>query len=108
VSYPLNSVVGMFERALDTAEARLNEVLGKLEPEVLDSRDAKALLERSTRLERKCAAIKALAARKSAKATLKLTVPAAVAAGRYSVLACADSRAKVKESKEKNNCRSTA
>ena len=49
--------------------------------------------------------VKALAARKTAKAALKLTVPAAVAPGRYSVIACADARAKVKESSEKNNCR---
>jgi hypothetical protein len=65
MSHPLISVVGMFDRTLDTAEARLDEVLAKIEPEVLDSRDAQALVERSTRLERKCAAIKA-AARKIA------------------------------------------
>ncbi len=67
MSHPLLSVVGMFDRTLDTAEARIDEVLAKLEPEVLDSRDAKTLLERSTVLERKCAAIKALAARKVAE-----------------------------------------
>ena len=56
----------MFARALDTAETRLDEVLAKLEPEVLDSRDAQALVERFASLERKAAAGKALVARRVA------------------------------------------
>ena len=41
--------------------------------------------------------VKALAARKTAKAALRLTIPAATAPGRYTLIACADARAKVKE-----------
>ncbi len=56
----------MFARNLKIAEARLDEVLAKLEPEILDSRDAQALVERFATLERKAAAGKALVARRVA------------------------------------------
>lgn len=52
--------------------------------------------------------VKALKPRKAAKASLKLTVPAAAVAGSYRVVACADAKKKVKETSEKNNCKVTA
>ncbi len=51
---------------------------------------------------------KAIKARKTATGTLKATVPARAAARRYSLLVCADTKGKVKESKETNNCRTAA
>src|SRR3954454_10250115 len=50
-------------------------------------------------------ATKALAAKKTASGSLKLKVPSGLAPGQYTVLVCADSANKVKESKETNNCR---
>ena len=40
--------------------------------------------------------------------TVAVTLPAATPAGTYFLLACADDLKKVKESKEKNNCRASA
>src|SRR4051794_1943278 len=48
---------------------------------------------------------KAIKAKKSATGTLKINVPSGLAAGRYTLLVCADAANKVKESKETNNCR---
>ena len=50
-------------------------------------------------------AVKALKPKKQAKKTLSLTMPVSVAAGSYKLIACADAKRKVKESKEKNNCK---
>ncbi|HET8949333.1 MAG TPA: CARDB domain-containing protein, partial [Solirubrobacteraceae bacterium] len=52
--------------------------------------------------------VKPLAAGKAGKATLKLAVPAGTAPGAYRVIACADSAKRVKESDERNNCRTAA
>jgi hypothetical protein len=49
--------------------------------------------------------VKALAPRKAGKATLRLAVPAATEPGAYRVIACADAAQRVKESNERNNCR---
>ena len=49
-----------------------------------------------------------LAPGKSARATTKVLVPAAVAPGSYRVVACADATRKVAEAKEGNNCRVSA
>src|SRR3954451_6051753 len=54
------------------------------------------------------AKVKALKPKKKASATLKLTVPASIAAGAYRVVACADVKKKVKETSEKNNCKAVA
>ena len=43
---------------------------------------------------------------KTSKGTQTVALPAAVAAGTYRVIACADSAAKVREAKETDNCRS--
>ena len=51
---------------------------------------------------------KAIKARKTATGTLKATVPARAAARRYTLLVCADTKGKVKETKETNNCRAAA
>jgi RHS repeat-associated protein len=51
---------------------------------------------------------KALAPRRTGKATLRLAVPAGTAAGAYRLIACADAAKRVKESDERNNCRSAA
>src|SRR4051812_26071168 len=50
-------------------------------------------------------ATKALPAKKTASGSLKLKVPSGLAPGQYTLLVCADSANKVKESKETNNCR---
>src|SRR4051794_19925410 len=50
-------------------------------------------------------ATKALPAKKTASGSLKLKVPSGLAPGQYTLLVCADSASKVKESKETNNCR---
>src|SRR4051812_14311299 len=50
-------------------------------------------------------ATKALPAKKAVNGSLKLKVPSGLAPGQYTVLVCADSANKVKESKETNNCR---
>src|SRR5436190_10414941 len=47
----------------------------------------------------------ALKPKKRSAGSVKLTVPSVIANGAYSVLACADDGRKVKESKEKNNCK---
>jgi subtilase family serine protease len=52
--------------------------------------------------------VPALAAGAHSTATVKLTVPAATAAGVYFVAACADDAAKVTESSETNNCRAAS
>ncbi|MDQ1697033.1 MAG: cellulose 1,4-beta-cellobiosidase [Frankiaceae bacterium] len=49
--------------------------------------------------------VKRLRARRSAKGTMTLTVPAITPAGDYFVLACADVGKQVRESNERNNCR---
>ena len=51
---------------------------------------------------------KALAPRKAGKATLRLTVPAGTEPGPYRLIACADAAKRVKESNERNNCRTAA
>ena len=48
---------------------------------------------------------KAIKARKTAVHTLKAKVPASTAVRRYTLLVCADTKAKVAESGETNNCR---
>src|SRR4051812_20811557 len=48
-------------------------------------------------------ATKAIKAKKTVAGSLKLKVPGSLAAGQYTVLVCADSASKVKESKETNN-----
>ena len=50
---------------------------------------------------------KAVKARKVTKRTVTLRVPALLPAGAWRVVACADARRKVKESKERNNCRAS-
>lgn len=49
--------------------------------------------------------VKKLVARKRDRGSRSVTVPAGVPAGAYRLIACADARAKVKESNERNNCR---
>ena len=68
------------------------------------SRDAKAGKGDRKLKTRK---VKAIAVKKTAKATLKLTVPAGTNPGAYRVIACADAKKKVKESNERNNCRAS-
>jgi len=53
-------------------------------------------------------AVKALGVKRSNRGSTTLTVPARTALGRYYLLACADDLRKVRESSEKNNCRSSA
>jgi RHS repeat-associated protein len=75
---------------------------GKSTTELLLSTDAKRD-KRDIRLA--AASQKAIKARKTARGKRTITIPASVAARRYSLLVCADARAKVKESSERNNCR---
>jgi RHS repeat-associated protein len=62
----------------------------------------KTLGKGDTRLASK--KVKALKARKTAKAVLKVRVPTSVAPGSYRVIACADRKKKLKERNERNNC----
>ncbi len=61
---------------------------------------------RDTRLA--TVSIKALKARKTGSFRATVKTPATLAAGRYTVLACADPAKKVRESKETNNCRAAS
>ncbi len=47
---------------------------------------------------------KALAARRNAKASVKLAIPRTVKPGKYRVIVCADAGKKLKEASERNNC----
>jgi len=49
--------------------------------------------------------VKRLKPKKSAKGTAPIRLPLGTPTGRYVILACADVKRKVKESREKNNCR---
>jgi hypothetical protein len=51
--------------------------------------------------------LKALAPGKAAKRKLTLTIPLQTVAGSYRLIVCADAKKKVKESKERDNCRAT-
>ncbi len=61
---------------------------------------------RDTRLA--TVSVKALKARKTASFRATVKAPATLAAGRYTLLACADPAKKVRESKETNNCRAAS
>jgi hypothetical protein len=52
-------------------------------------------------------AVKALKKKRSARTTSRVTLPV-LSPGSYRVLACADAKATIKESREKNNCRAAA
>jgi len=54
------------------------------------------------------AAVGRLAGRRSAVVVLATRIPRALAAGSYVVFACADATARIRESNERNNCRSAA
>jgi hypothetical protein len=49
--------------------------------------------------------VKALKATARSKGSATAVIPSAAAPGTYRILACADARSKVKESRERNNCR---
>jgi CARDB len=61
--------------------------------------------KKDRRLKR--AKVKSLRAGKKGKAKLKVTLPGNAAPGTYRLIACADDTKKVRESKEKDNCRAT-
>ena len=52
--------------------------------------------------------VKRLGAKKRAKGRTRVRIQAELALGRYRLLACADDRKKVKETRERNNCRASA
>lgn len=51
--------------------------------------------------------VKALKAQKRSRGRTRVLIPAEFALGRYRLLACADDKKKVKETRERNNCRAS-
>jgi hypothetical protein len=65
----------------------------------------KKLTHKDRRLEQ--AKVKALRSHKKAKAKFKVVLPAKTAPGTYRLIACADDKKSLHESKEKDNCRAS-
>jgi hypothetical protein len=65
----------------------------------------KKLTHKDRRLEQ--AKVKALRSHKKAKAKFKVVLPAKTAPGTYRLIACADDKRSLRESKEKDNCRAS-